>query len=146
MARCCSSLVTAVLLISLAGCAAYQPNSSIESLEEQHQHALDDMRASALQPLRVWQQEAPPSCSSPNLAAAGDMVLTAARLLTPERSGVDAVIEGGGWILEVADAARQQGCKSAARHLYDAVIAIYVGEGYAALRQRAQIGIDDLRQ
>jgi hypothetical protein len=33
-----------------------------------------------------------------------------------------------------------------AQRLYDAVIEIYVGGDYAALRQRAQIGIDDLRQ
>ena len=40
----------------------------------------------------------------------------------PEQSGVD-------------DDARDHRCKAMARHLYDAVIEIYVGGDYAALRQ-----------
>jgi hypothetical protein len=56
------------------------------------------------------------------------------------------VRDGGSWILKVADAARQHHCKEVARNLYDTVIATYIGAAYAALRQRAQIGIDDLRQ
>ena len=71
-------------------------------------------------------------------------MLNVASLLTPEQSGVDAVSDGNSWILEVADDARDHGCKAMARHLYDAVIEIYVGGDYAALRQRTQIGVDGL--
>jgi hypothetical protein len=104
------------------------------------------MRFVALKPLQLWEAEAQPSCTSPNLAKAGDLVLAAARMLTPERSGLDAVVEGGSWILDVADASRERGCAIMARRLYDAVIATYIGTAYAALRQRAQIGIDDLHR
>jgi hypothetical protein len=72
-------------------------------------------------------------------------VLFTASRLNPADHGLDMVRDSGGWIREVADAAPQHHCKEVARGLYDTVIATYVGTAYAALRQRAQIGIDDLR-
>jgi hypothetical protein len=83
---------------------------------------------------------------SPSLAKARSLVLAAAGMPAPEEQGLDVVIEGGSWVLEVADAARQHRCTKVARDLYDTVIATYTGSAYAALRQRAQIGIEDLRQ
>ena len=47
-------------------------------------------------------------------------------------------------IVDVADAARKAGCNKEARAVYDYVIAVFVGSGYAALRQRAEIGLQDL--
>ena len=46
---------------------------------------------------------------------------------------------------KAAQAAADKGCPDAARRWWLTVIETYVGTGYAAMRQRAQIGIDDLR-
>lgn len=142
-------IALALIPATLASCAGYNPAATppgIQSLEDQRRANVERMRSLTLQPLSRWQEETPPSCGSPNLVKAGASALTTASMLTPERQGVDTVVAGGTWILEVADAARLRGCKHVARGLYDAVIASYIGGAYAALRQRAQIGIDDLRQ
>ncbi len=44
-----------------------------------------------------------------------------------------------------AGAAAAKGCGPTARALYLYVIETFTGSAYAAMRQRAQIGIDDLR-
>jgi hypothetical protein len=44
-----------------------------------------------------------------------------------------------------AGLAAEKGCGSTARTLYLYVIETFTGSAYAAMRQRAQIGIDDLR-
>ncbi len=100
----------------------------------------------ALGPLNEWEAEASPSCASPNLTRAQSSVLAAIDVFAAENHGPDVATDAGTWMLTVADAARDHGCKQVARRLYDTVIATYTGSAYAALRQRAQIGIDDLRQ
>lgn len=45
----------------------------------------------------------------------------------------------------VAQAAADKGCSDLARELYLDVIDRYTGTAYAAMRERARIGIDDLR-
>jgi len=140
----------AIALLCAATAACNLPEAGtppgIQSLIDQRRAAIDRTRSATLRPLRVWEEEQPLSCTSPRFAQARSSVLATARLLNPEDHGIDAVIEGGDWILEVADAARDHGCKEVARHLYDTVIATYTGSAYAALRQRAEIGIEDLRQ
>ena len=49
------------------------------------------------------------------------------------------------WRLDAADAAASYGCPDLAKAIYQNVIRTYVGSGYAAYRQRAEIGLDDLR-
>lgn len=44
-----------------------------------------------------------------------------------------------------AQAAADKGCPAIARKWWIYVIENFIGNGYAAMRQRAQIGIDDLR-
>ncbi len=142
-------MALALLCAATTACAGYDPAATppgIKSLQDQRLAIIDGLRADTLRPLALWQQETPPSCSSPTLERASASARMTASMLNPERHGVDVAIEGGSWILEVADAAREHGCKKVARGLYDAVIATYTGAAYAALRQRAQIGIDDLRQ
>ncbi len=46
---------------------------------------------------------------------------------------------------ELGSYAFRRGCLEDARRIFLYVIEIYVGSGYAAIRQRAQIGIDDVR-
>jgi hypothetical protein len=45
----------------------------------------------------------------------------------------------------VAQTAANKGCDATARRIYLKVVDRYVGPDYAAMRQRAQIGLDDLR-
>jgi hypothetical protein len=71
---------------------------------DQRRVAIDHLGDETLQPLSRWEQETPPTCGSPTLAKARATALTTAGLLKPDRSGVDAVIEGGTWVLQVADA------------------------------------------
>lgn len=47
--------------------------------------------------------------------------------------------------LDLADEFLKQGCLDQADRLYRAVIRIHIGSRFAAERQRAQIGIDDVR-
>ncbi len=142
-------MALALLCAATAACAGYDPAATppgIKGLQDQRRAVIDSLRSDTLRPLALWQQETPPSCSSPTLEKASASARMTASMLNPERHGLDTAIEGGSWVLEVADAAREHGCKKVARGLYDAVIATYTGAAYAALRQRAQIGIDDLRQ
>jgi hypothetical protein len=141
------AIATALICAAMAACATSNTTTppGIQSLMDQRRAAIVRLGDETLQPLSQWQQETPPTCGSPSLAKARTAVLMTAGLLTPERSGVDAVIEGGTWVLQFADTARDHGCKDTARSLYDTVIATYTGSAYAALRQRAQIGIGDLR-
>ena len=48
-------------------------------------------------------------------------------------------------MIEVAEYATEKHCPQTARKTYLAVIDTFTGSDYAAVRQRAQIGIDDLR-
>jgi hypothetical protein len=149
MLRSRSFLITAALpATSMAGCTGYNlsGSASTQSLEAPREAAIATFHSSALRPPALWHAENPPSCGSPRFEQAGAAVLKVAILLTPEQSGVDAVSDGGSWILEAADDARHHGCKGMAQRLYDSVIEIYVGGNYAALWQRAQISINDLRQ
>jgi hypothetical protein len=48
-------------------------------------------------------------------------------------------------MLKMAEAAAAKHCNKTARQTYLEVIDTFTGSGYTAERQRAQIGIDDLR-
>jgi hypothetical protein len=48
-------------------------------------------------------------------------------------------------VLDVADGAKRKGCARDARALYDFVLKNFSGLGYAALRERATVGIRDLQ-
>jgi hypothetical protein len=137
-------LIAPALLCAVA--PASTPPSGIQALGDQRQALIDTIGADTLKPLTQWQQESPPSCTSSLLAKARGTVLFTASQLSPADHGLDMVRDGGSWILQVADTARQHHCKEVARDLYDIVIATYIGAAYAALRQRAQSGTDDLRQ
>jgi hypothetical protein len=53
--------------------------------------------------------------------------------------------QGLAWALDAADAAAAHGCPDVARGIYDWVIGGGVAEGYATYRQRAEIGLANLR-
>lgn len=141
-------LIAPALLCAVAACKAptHTPPPGIRALQDQRRAPIDKIGSDTLKPLAQWQQESPPSCASRLLANARGAVLFTASRLNPTDHGLDMALDGGSWILQVADAARQHHCNEVAHDLYDTVIATYIGAAYAALRQRAQIGIDHLRQ
>jgi hypothetical protein len=132
----------ALLCLSLLACSN---QAQIDQVAAQRQRTLDQMAELTRAPLRGFMREDPPNCASTNLQKARGMALVNLSLLRPETHSFDTVFQSGTWLLEVADAARVHGCKNVARGLYDTVIATFVGSGYSALRERARIGIDDLR-
>lgn len=140
--------IAGFLACAAAGCTPHETDTppGLQNLIDQRRDLLERMRIEALRPLAEWEAETPPNCGSPRLANARSGVLLAARMLDPDQHGIDAVMEGGTWLLRVADVAQQHGCRGVARGLYDTVVATYTGSAYAALRQRAQISIEDLRQ
>ena len=137
----------AVICISMSGCGTYtNGDNSVAAAQARVAQARENMRNTALSPLWAWEQENPPSCSSPQLQKARSSVLGFADAVgSNDDLGLDVKFDTGSWILDVADSAKDHGCKDVARSLYDAVIQIFIGGGYAALRDRARIGIDDLR-
>lgn len=54
---------------------------------------------------------------------------------------LDGNAAAAGLLLDVADAAADSGCAGFARPIYRFVVATYTGWGYAAHRQRAEIGL-----
>lgn len=92
--------------------------------------------------LADFRQEAEGSCDSSNLAQAERGARNVARYSVPtlENQQLAASL-----LLDVADAAAEKGCLEYARGLYRGVIREYIGTGYAAHRQRAEVGLGDLR-
>jgi hypothetical protein len=57
----------------------------------------------------------------------------------------DVLPRGASTLLDVADAAAEHNCPDLAKDIFNRVIAVFVGSNYAAYRQRAEIGLADLR-
>jgi hypothetical protein len=162
IARALQVALIAAAGISPIGCAQ-QPTTLLTD-ERVAQHNQDVARAkkteadqrerliNSLKPTRdalaEFETEKRRSCASAHLKSARANALGAALAASPTAVyayGLEGMIEAGGVVLDVADAARRARCGKIARELYDTVIATFVGSGYAALRQRAEIGINDLR-
>lgn len=109
-------------------------------LERIHQNTLDLAR----KPLAAFEAENPKLCTSENLKEARVMALNLVSVLSP-KSATAHKRNTGATILDVADSARNAKCTQDARVLYDHVIKVFVGSDFAALRQRAEIGINDVR-
>lgn len=127
--------------LALAAALAASPALAQKSLDA----AINGMRDLVTEPLGRWQADGQGRCDHQDLK---DAVATAVRLagtLNPQKYGPAAAIKSGTWALDVADAARQGGCRDVSRRMYDHVMRTYVGSGYAGLRDRARVGIDALR-
>jgi hypothetical protein len=91
--------------------------------------------------LREFEKEKPTNCKSEKLELALDQVRSV-RLynsLEAKRASADGQ-------LIVADVARKASCLDFADATYRDVIATFIGMGYVSHRQRAEIGIDDVRE
>jgi hypothetical protein len=84
-------------------------------------------------------------CASAHRHQAAGAALYIGALSGQMGADLDMLQQTAGWILDVADGASEHGCPDTARKLYGCVIETYIGLGYAAHRQRAEIGLADLR-
>ena len=150
------------ILFLLTGCAlaafhasgaSAQSSSKLEELQkqiEESQRELKDANARILdlirKPLSRFTHETPPRCDSENLRKSVANALNVVETIESREIKMDPEeqLDLAATIVDVADAARKAGCNKEARAVYDYVIAVFVGSGYAALRQRAEIGIQDL--
>lgn len=92
-------------------------------------------------------RQSQPDCASKDLndAIVFSQGIISALVQKPGNLDPTLFLELGASALDVGDGARIAGCREDARKMYDYVIRVFVGGAYAGLRQRAQIGIDDLR-
>ena len=150
------------ILLLLIGCAlaAFHPSdasaqsaSKLEELQrqlEESQKELEEANARILdlirKPLSRFRNESPPRCDSENLRKSVTNALNVVETIESRKIKMDPKeqLNLGATIVDVADAARKAGCNKEARAVYDYVIAVFVGSGYAELRQRAESGIQDL--
>jgi hypothetical protein len=100
----------------------------------------------ARRPVRAFLAEKGTDCASPRLKEAVSKVTeTAVAVASTMRPEYGAMLEAGAAVLDVADGAKRKGCTRNARELYDFVLKNFAGLGYAALRERATVGIKDLQ-
>jgi len=155
-------LVLLLIVLLLTGCAltAFHPSgasaqssSKLEEIQKQlekSQKELKEANARILdlirKPLSRFLNESPPRCDSENLRKAVANALNVVEIIEARKIETDPEEQVilGATIVDVADAARKAGCNKEARAIYDYVVGVFVGSGYAALRQRAEIGIQDL--
>ena len=120
--------------------------SGEDELREQMQEATRQLRGELLKPLRQWEKEKAVKCHSENLTNASEWTLAAAaHFQNHDVKNPDIFQMLAGVHLDIADSARKRGCLNFADEEYRKVISLFIGSGYAAFRQRAQVGIDDIR-
>jgi hypothetical protein len=100
----------------------------------------------ARKPVQAFLAEKGTDCTSPRLKEAVQKVTdTAIAMASTMKPEYGAMLEAGAAVLDVADGAKRKGCARNARELYDFVLKNFAGLGYAALRERATVGIKDLQ-
>jgi hypothetical protein len=104
--------------------------------------AVEDAR----RPVRAFLAEKSADCTSPRLKEAASRVTdTASAVAAAMRPEYATMLEAGAAVLDVADVAKRKGCARNARELYEFVLRNFSGLGYAQLRERATVGIRELR-
>jgi hypothetical protein len=96
-------------------------------------------------PLNDYLNEPPGSCRSKNLWGSVTFAKYVLEKLPPSDTPIDLYQDVAVWYLEAAAAAAKRGCPAAAKEIYTSVIETFIGSAYDAYRQRAEIGLDDLR-
>jgi predicted nuclease with TOPRIM domain len=146
-------LTACALTVFHSSGAPAQSSSKLEELQKQLEESRKEFEAANARmldlirkPLSHFTNESPPRCDSENLRKSVANALNVVETIESRKIQMDPKeqLNLGATIVDVADAARKAGCNKEARAVYDYVIAVFVGSGYAALRQRAEIGIQDL--
>jgi hypothetical protein len=136
-----------MLAILFVGCTPppLKPHVSAAAAEAKVSVALMklmlEMRKIADTSMANFEAETPTNCQSPHLTKALDVAERSGSIASTLRSRQDAAE----MMLDVADRAQKKGCLDVADQTHRQVIANYIGSGYAAYRQRAEIGIADIR-
>ena len=154
----------AVLLTLLTSACTSQPDYAAEHAAAEQQHAAAEQRwlaspeaqrDQARKVAELWQKasddvhdhiaqfmaQPPGDCNPDHL----DNVLAFTGALATTTDQLSHLQDTAAWRLDAADAAASHGCPDLAKAIYQNVIRTYVGSGYAAHRQWAEIGLDDRR-
>ena len=140
-------LVASLVFIGCGQSAA----QTLQERQARQAQLVEDVRTTVMGPYREWAASPPYDCTAPKLRTS----INAARAFAKNMQDIQVrnrsvsllreLYASGDWQVEIADGARQHGCTEFARQVYSDVLSIYIGSGYAALRQRAQIGIEEAR-
>jgi hypothetical protein len=100
----------------------------------------------ARRPVHAFLAEKGANCASPKLKEAVSRVReTATAVAATMKPEYTTMLDAGAAVLDVADGAKKKGCARDARELYDFVLRNFAGLGYAELRERATVGIRELK-
>jgi hypothetical protein len=144
------------IFVALASATSYaqQPRKSVEETGRDLQaaraktrEATDALLKFIREPLDAFRKEKPPKCDSPNLRKAMSVSVDLFEELSKKLAKSAGILapQLGAATVDIGDAARDANCPKQARIVYDFVIEGYTDSNYAAMRQRAEIGINDLR-
>ena len=136
--------VAAAALLSGCGTSPFnlygaKADAEIKTAEQQ----MLDASNKASESLALYAKLPHKNCDGPELDEATEAANAAVSLSQRHELGVR--MAAGGQLLSVADAAKSKGCVQQARAIYDEVLRVFAGGAYASLRDRATIGIQDLR-
>ena len=131
----------------IVSCYAWSGEYSDErEMKRQIDEAVRNLEADLLKPLRQWEKEKPVNCNSDKLKTPHTQaVLTAGEFQRRGHEELATFQMLAGVHLDIADSARKRGCLDFADGVYRYVISSFIGSGYTAHRQRAQVGLDDIR-
>lgn len=134
--------IVPALALLLCACGG---GKTLDQLETERRQGIADIASGILTPAREFDAEKPTNCSSAKLKKAIALARLTMSEISPSTHGLDTARTVAEAALEVGDIAKRHGCKEAARETYDAIMKVYVGTAYAAYRERAVVGINDLR-
>lgn len=117
-----------VLLSLIFACVTLPPSRS-------------DTYSIVMAPLRRFESETPINCESNDLWYSWELSKAFVKL----DNSLDHARFTASMNFEIADSALKNGCLDFADKAYREIIVIYIGTAYAAYRDRARIGIDDIR-
>jgi len=100
----------------------------------------------ARRPVNAYLADKSADCSSPRLREAASKVKeTTIAFAASMRPDYETMLAAGGAVLDVADGANRRGCSQKARELYEFVLKHFSGLGYAELRERATVGVREIK-
>ena len=139
--------ITIAFFTLIVSCYAWSGEYPDErELKRQRQEMVRDLETNILKELRQWEKEKRVNCDSDNLKTPHiQAILVAGEFQRLGHDELPTFQMLAGVHLEIADSARKRGCLDFADGVYRYVISTFIGTGYAAHRQRAQIGLDDIR-
>lgn len=117
--------------------------AQVAQAERKLERSIADLRKAARKPLDDFLADPGATCASRPATLAS---LSAMHLIgsVDAKQSLKLRFALGSTALEIAEGLNTKGCAKDAREIYDLVIATFLGTAYAALRQRALVGIADL--